>query len=212
MRKLFFLAGLMLAGLFCVNAQDTGLKADAASGENADASASIPSLTKQVYQRPDAEKRFKRFVNNIFGPVALARTFGSSGIQSWRKSPAEWGDNWSGFGRRLGSEFGKSAIRNTTVYALDEALTVDSSFYLSKRKDAGAKFRNALLSPVTARKPNGKRVIGIPRITGVLVSNVVAYETWYPARFGYRDGLRATAISFGVSAGVNLFREFVIKR
>lgn len=50
-------------------------------------------LTTQVngYIRPDAKLRFKRYVNGIVGPVALARQVARAGISTWQNSPEEWG-------------------------------------------------------------------------------------------------------------------------
>lgn len=165
-----------------------------------------------VYVRPTKKERAKRYANSVVGPFALGRYALNAGIASWRKSPAEWGDNWSGFGRRYASAFGKSAISNTAMYALDETLKVDSYFYRSKDRRAGARFKNAVISPFTARTASGRRVIGIPRIVGTLASNTIAYEGWYPRRYDYKDGLRSSAISFGFNAGFNLIKEFIWKK
>jgi hypothetical protein len=48
-------------------------------------------------------------------------------------------------------------------------------------------------------------------LLGTLAAPVVAREAWYPDRFGYKDGLRSGAISLGINAAVNLFREFTKK-
>jgi hypothetical protein len=170
------------------------------------------SQTNAAYQRPDAERRFKRYVNGVVGPLALLRTATTAGISTARNSPEEWGKNWEGFGRRFASNLGRSAIRGTTVYALDEALQLDSAFYRSNKKDFGSRFSNALLSTVTARRPSGKRALGVPRLVGTYTASVVAYETWYPRRYDYKDGLRSGTISLGFNAAFNLIREFIWKK
>ena len=165
-----------------------------------------------IYTRPDAGQRFKRYVNRMFGPVALGTRALSAGISTARNSPEEWGGKWEGFGKRYASNTGKSIIRETATYTLDEALKVDSAFYRSSKRDTKSKISNAVLSTFTARKPDGKRVVGIPRLVGVYTSSIVAAETWYPQnRFDYKDGLRSGTISLGVNVAVNLFREFFRK-
>ncbi|MDX6443736.1 MAG: hypothetical protein QOH71_810, partial [Blastocatellia bacterium] len=42
-------------------------------------------------------------------------------------------------------------------------------------------------------------------------ASVIAYETWYPNRYNYRDGLQSGTISIGTNALANLFREFILK-
>lgn len=164
------------------------------------------------YTRPDSKTRFKRYVNGIVGPVALGRQVARAGISTWQNSPEEWGPHWEGFGKRMASNFGKNLIKQTTVYGLDTALKYDSHYYRSEKKDAASKIKNALLSTVTARDRNGKRVVGIPRIVGTYTSSIIAAETWYPDRYDWKDGVRNGTFSFAMSAGFNLFKEFIWKK
>jgi hypothetical protein len=166
----------------------------------------------QTYVRPDGKTRFKRFVSATVGPMALGKNVATAGFGTWRNSPEEWGDRWEGFGRRVASGFGKNVIKQTTTFGLDEALKLDSHYYRSTSSDVRSKVRNALLAPVTARDRKGKRVIGIPRIAGTYTANIVAAETWYPSRYGWKNGLRSGTISLGFNAAFNLFKEFVWKK
>lgn len=68
------------------------------------------------------------------------------------------------------------------------------------------KIKNALLSTVTARDRNGKRVVGIPRIVGSYTSSIIAAETWYPERYDWKDGVRNGTFSFATSAAFNLYQ------
>ena len=144
--------------------------------------------------------------------MAIGKTVASAGIATWRNSPEEWGDRWEGFGRRVASGFGKNVIKQTTTYGLDEALKLDSHYYRSDKKDFGSKVANALISPVTARNKDGKRVVGIPRIAGTYTSSIVAAEAWYPARYSWKDGVKSGTISLGMNAVFNLVKEFVWKK
>lgn len=168
-------------------------------------------LTSTGYIRPDSKKRFKNYVNSVVGPFAWARYSLSAGMLTWRNSPQEWGDKWEGFGRRFGNAFGKSAIRNTTVYALDEALKYDSNFYRSRDRSVAARMRNSVFSAVTARNKEGKRVVGVPRLVGNFTSEIISSTTWYPPRYDVVHGIKGGAISIGINVGFNLIREFIWK-
>jgi hypothetical protein len=179
----------------------------------------LPVATKPVatasprdYVRPDAAARRKRFINSTIGPVALGRIVFNAGVSTWTNSPEEWGTHWEGFGRRVASNIGKNVIRQTTSFGLDEALKYDSYFYRSKDKSVGARLKNSLISPVTARDRNGKRVLGIPRIAATYTSSIIATETWYPDRYDWKDGLKSGTYSLGFNAAFNLFREFIWKK
>ncbi len=124
----------------------------------------------------------------------------------------EWGDRWPGFGRRFASNVGKSIIKGTVTYGLDEAFKLDSSYYRSQKKDPGSRIKNALLSSVTARDKNGKRVFGFPHIAGTYTSSIVAAEAWYPARFNYKNGLKSGTISIGMGAVFNIIKEFIPRK
>jgi len=164
------------------------------------------------YKRPDGKTRSKRYLNSLFGVGVLVRTVSTAGINTWRNTPEEWGPTWEGFGRRVASNFSRGAIQNSIMFGLDEALKLDSHYYRSQKRDAKSKIVNALISPVTARKANGERTIGIPRIVGSYTAAVIATETWFPERYNYKDGLKSATISFGFKAGFNLFKEFIWKK
>ncbi|MEO8573977.1 MAG: hypothetical protein ABI481_08400 [Pyrinomonadaceae bacterium] len=175
---------------------------------------SVTNVTssQSTYTPPDGATRRKRYINSLIGPVNLGRMVLRAGISTWSNSPEEWGTKWEGFGRRLASTFGKNAIKQTTTYGLDEVLKVDSHFYRSKSKSTGARIRNSLISPVTARDRTGKRVIGIPNLVGTYTAGIVSYEAWYPDRYDWKDGVRNGTFSLGLAVGFNLFKEFIWKK
>ena len=177
------------------------------------AAAQTTATTNQPsYVRPSAEKRFKNYVNDTVGPTAWFGIVGGAGASTAFNSPEEWGRSWEGFGRRVASNLGRNVVRNTVMYGLDEALKLDSHYYRSKKRDVGSRISNALISTVTARKANGKRTIGVPRIVGSYAADVVANQYWYPARYDWKDGMKRGGITLGVNAMFNLVREFVFKK
>jgi len=172
----------------------------------------VRNLRPVDYVRPAAEKRFSNYLHEVAGPFALIRYAATAGLLNLRNTPKEWGNKPDGYARRFGNVAAKNVMRATTTYALDEALKVDSSFYLSRDRSVAARLRNSIFSAVTARNRRGNRVIGIPRLAGSFVSEVVPSVAWYPGRYDQDHGLKGGAISIGISAGVNLLREFVLKR
>jgi hypothetical protein len=171
-----------------------------------------PTQTQPAYVRPTSKVRMKRYVNGMVGPFALGRQVAQAGISTWRNSPEEWGTKWEGFGRRVASNFGKNAIKQTVKFGLDEALAIDSHFYRSSKKDVGSRLRNALISPFTARNKSGKRVFGVSNIAGTYGANIIAAEAWFPSRYSYKDGLKSGTISLGFNAAFNIFKEFIWKK
>ncbi len=164
------------------------------------------------YVRPDGKTRARRYVYSIVGPVALVRYTMVAGVLTGRNAPREWGGKWKGFAGRFGSNIAENAINNSVKYGLDEALKVDSRYYLSRNRSVSARMRNAVFSTVMARNVNGDRVFGLPKIAGQLAGNVISASTWYPERYGISHGLKGAAIGLAVDAGVSLFREFIWKK
>jgi hypothetical protein len=70
--------------------------------------------------------------------------------------------------------------------------------------------KDALAANITSRTRTGKRVISVPRITGVYTAAIISHETWYPERYNYKDGLRAGTNTLLFGFGLNLVREFVV--
>jgi len=202
---------LLLGLLLFLSALSVSAQApDQNSTDSTEPTSAQPSATPQNngYVRPSGKTRFKWYINSMFGPMTLGKDVVSAGWSTWRNSPEEWGPHWEGFGKRFASSVGKGIIKNSVQFGLDEALTVDSHFYRSKDRSFGAKVSNALLSTVTARKKNGDRTIGIPRLVGTYSSSIIAAETWYPARYTWKDGVKNGTISLGFTAAFNLFKEF----
>jgi hypothetical protein len=112
----------------------------------------------------------------------------------------------------VASNFGKNFIKQTSIYGLDESLSLDSHYYRSEKKGFGSMIKNALISPVTARTKSGRRVLGVPRIAGTYASSIIAAEAWYPARYDWKDGLKSGTFSLGFNAAFKLVKEFVWKK
>jgi hypothetical protein len=208
MRTLTVCGLLFFAAAFSISAQSS---APSGSSTNSISPASASQKQSDIYVRPDAKTREKRYFSSIFGPFSLGKDVALAGYNTWRNSPEEWGPTWKGFGRRVASNFGQSAIKNTVQFGLDEVLKEDSQFYRSKDKSVSARIGNALISPVTARTVDGKRTIGIPRIVGTYSSAIIAREAWYPDRYSWKDGMKSGTISLAFTAGFNLIKEFIWK-
>ncbi|MCY7376734.1 MAG: hypothetical protein LH472_12310 [Pyrinomonadaceae bacterium] len=167
--------------------------------------------TAGVYIRPTADQRFKRYVNKTIGTGLIGVGIGAA-IQQLAEVPPEWENNFKGFARRFGSNFGENAIQETTAYGIEEVLKLDSKFYKSKKRDFGSRFKNALLSGVTARTPGGKRVFNPAPIIGSYTANLISTQVWYPKRYNYQDGLRQGTQGIGFTIGFGLLNEFLLNR
>ena len=170
------------------------------------------TTNQTTYTRPEAGERFKKYVDNTVGLSALLGPAVSATFRQIKNTPPEWKKTGSGFTKRFGDSFGRNFVNQTVTYGLDEALKLDSNFYLSQKRDFKSKFSNSVVSAFTARTSSGKRTIGAPRIIGTYSGAIVANEVWMPKRFTYKDGLRDGSISLGTRVLFNLVREFILKK
>ena len=171
-----------------------------------------PTNQQQLpYIRPTGKERFKRYLNDV-GGIGLIGVGFSSVIGQIAKTPPDWKKDGKGFGQRFASNFGENLIQETVAYGLEEAFKLDSKFYKSQKRDFGSRFKNALLSGVTARTPSGKRVFNPAPIVGAYTANIISTEVWYPKRYSYKDGLRQGTQSIGFSIGFGFINEFLFNR
>jgi hypothetical protein len=136
----------------------------------------------------------------------------AAGISNWKDTPEEWGSGAAGYGKRFASAFGENAIQQTITFGLDVGLELDTHFELSQRQGFMPRAKYALAQNITSRNRSGRRVISIPRLAGVYTARIISAETWYPDRHSYRDGLRNGTTSLAIGFGINLIREFIIRR
>lgn len=168
--------------------------------------------TKSTYVFPTKHERFKRYVGDTFGPWSLVGAALAAGIDEWEDNPPEWRQGGSGYAKRYASSFGQNAIQQTVSYGLAEAFRLDTGFQKSNRHGFGARLSDALIQNVTSRTRSGKRILSAPRLAGFYVGGAVPVVTWYPSRFGLKDGLREGTYSLATGFAVNVLREFILHR
>jgi len=185
---------------------------EATKPQSTEPAAATTKTTTPDYVFPTPRERFNRYVKSTVGPERLLRSAASAGISQWNDSPEEWGQGAKGYGKRFASSMGQNAIQQTVTYGLDSALKLDTGFRRSKREGFLPRLKDALAQNVTSRNRSGGRVISIPRFAGVYSGAIIAHETWYPDRYSYKDGLRSGTTTLLTGFGINVLREFVIRR
>jgi len=182
----------------------------AVESKQTDANQDANNTGSEPFVFPTKRERFNRYLKSTVGPFSLLYSGVTAGLNQWRDKPEEWEQGASGYGKRYASSFGRNAIQQTVVYGLDSALGWDTGFKKSTRKGFFPRMKDALAANITSRTRTGKRVISVPRITGVYTGAIISHEAWYPERYNYKDGLRAGTNTLLTGFGLNLIREFVI--
>lgn len=155
------------------------------------------------------KKRFQLYLVATAGPVPLlAEAFGA-GLGQWRDSPKEWGQGWTAYGQRYGSNVAYNGVRETITYGTSFAFREDNRYFASRKHGLWPRTGYAILSTFTARHPDGRQAFSISSFVGVVGASAIA-STWEPHSFkGIENISKNAGISFATTAGFNVLREFL---
>jgi len=201
------LIAILLTGVLAVAAA-----APTAAAEKKFSSSGMPIASPPPAPPPQAisaKQQFNRYLIDAFGPIGWLRSAASAGISQATNDPPEWRQGMKGYGRRVGSKFGQHVIQETVLYGLSAPFGQDPTYYKCDCSGFGPRLGHAIISSFTALNRSEKRVFSVPRIIAPFAAGEIAANTWYPDRFGPKDGLRFGATSFATSIGVNIFKEFI---
>lgn len=164
-----------------------------------------PSEPSQLTEK----KRFQLYVVSTAGPVPLVAEAVGAGISQWDNSPKEWGQGWSAYGERYGSNLAYNGVRQTITYGTSMVFREDNRYFASQKKGFWPRTGYAVLSTVTARHPDGKRTFSISSVAGVLGASAIS-SIWQPRSMkGIGNMGENAGISFAATAGFNIVREFL---
>jgi hypothetical protein len=154
------------------------------------------------------QARFQQYLLFTAGPLPILGEMAGSGINQWTNTPHEWGQGWEAYGKRLGSNLGYNAVRQTVTYGVSAALGEDNR-YFSSHKRGFSRVSYAVVSTVAARKSDGSRTFSFSSIAGVGAASSIA-SIWGPPSYKGIGNIAGNAgISLGVTAAFNIFREFL---
>ena len=155
------------------------------------------------------KKRFHLYVVSTAGPVPLLGEAAGAAIGQWENTPKEWGQGWSAYGERYGSNLAYNAVRQTISYGTSVVFHEDNRYFASHKHGFWARTGYAVLSTVTARHPDGRQTFSVSSVTGVIGASAIS-SIWGPPSWKGMENISGNAgISFASTAGFNIVREFL---
>ena len=155
------------------------------------------------------KKRFHLYIVSTAGPVPLLGEAAGAVISQWENSPKEWGQGWSAYGERYGSNLAYNAVRQTITYGTSAVFHEDNRYFASHKHGFWARTGYAVLSTVTARHPDGRQTFSVSSVTGVVGASAIS-SIWGPPSWKGIGNISGNAsISFAATAGFNIVREFL---
>jgi hypothetical protein len=131
------------------------------------------------------------YLYEAFGPYPLMVSAFVAGYHQARRNPPDWREGFPGYSERFGSDFGISAINISTRYALAEAMDEDVYYYRCACAGVWPRLKHAVASVVVAgNRITGRPMFALPGVVAPYAGPLVAVRTWYPDRYGLKDGFR----------------------
>jgi hypothetical protein len=165
--------------------------------------------TAAAYSRPTGAQKWSNFAHEAIGPYTLLKTLAVAGVLQAQNSPPDWGQGASGFGDRVGSEYGRFLAETGSKYVIAAALRQDTKYYRCECSGIGHRVRHAVISTFSARAgDDGHRIFSPAPIVAPYIGGFTQLA-WYPSRFSYKDGFRFGNYGLLYDVGANLAREFI---
>ena len=156
-----------------------------------------------------AQREDKSYSEATFGKRAFPSAAAGAVLLHLRNSPHEWGRGAAGFGKRIGSVFGKGVVNNSLRYAVGNLRHEQLGYDRLGEGGLKPRIRHALIrTVVTKKKTTGASTVAAGTLSGAFGSGLVS-RLWQPARLRtWSSGFGSGGWSLGVSAGSNVVREF----
>lgn len=151
----------------------------------------------------------KRYFKHAMRPAAVALAGVGAAVSQATNTPSEWGQGAAGFGKRLGSAFGKHLVKSAIEYPVARLRHEALGYERSTNPQFRPRLEHALLATVYTRKTTtGKKTVNTHEIAGAVGSGLIS-RLWQPASVrSVSMGFTSAGITLGADAGTNVLREF----
>lgn len=155
------------------------------------------------------KERFQAYLLATGGPVPIISEAAGAGIGQWLNSPKEWGQGWGAYGQRFGNNLAYNAVRQTITYGTSVVFREDDRYFASTAHGFWPRTRHALVSTFTAKHPNGRQMVSVSSLSGVIGASTIS-SIWGPDSWKGPGNIAANSgISFASTAAFNVVREFL---
>ena len=151
----------------------------------------------------------KRYLRHTFSASAVGRAGLGAAVTQGTNTPGEWGQGAAGFGKRLGSGFGKHLVKSGIQYPVGKLFHEEFGYRRSNEHGVGRRLKYALTSTVITHKTTtGKRTVSKGELAGAFGSGMIS-RAWQPASTRtVGAGFASGGVALGMDAAGNVVREF----
>jgi hypothetical protein len=148
-------------------------------------------------------------VLSVVGPKGFLETAAYAGAVHAMGVPEEWPGGAAGYGKRLASAAGDTAIRHTLAFGLDTALRQDPRYFPANSHGFLPRLGHAFSAVVVTRTDSGRSTLATSRLASAFGAAYLSNQ-WYPDRLNTAgQGLVQGGIILGFDAAGYMLSEFL---
>ena len=156
----------------------------------------------------DVSGKLRFHILSVVGPKGIAGTAAYAGVVHAMGVPEEWGGGAAGYGKRLASAAGDTAIRHTLALGFDTALRQDPRYFPAKRRGFFPRLGHAFAAVAVTRTDRGRGAVAVSRLTSAFGAAYLSNQ-WYPDRLNtVGQGLMQGGIILALDGVANVLTEF----
>jgi hypothetical protein len=141
-------------------------------------------------------------------PEIYAASLGTAAYSQVIESPDGWPRTWEGYGRRVGSHLGSSAIEHTVRESMAAAEGTDPRYFACGCTGIFPRTGHALKMTFLTYNRSGHETLDLPMLTGAYGSSMIK-TMWYPDHYSpLAQGVQSGHIEVGIIGAENILREF----
>ena len=161
-----------------------------------------------AYTPPTAHEFLQEYMHAAFGPGALFRAVSGAAFYDVRSESPQFGRGPEGLLKMAGVRVSANVARQSLKYGVSAWLREDPRYYPCECSGFLPRLRYALLSAVTARRPDGRRVVGWGALAGAYGSGMLEAEMLRDGRSVPGEGARFGSGQIGAGFACDIAREF----
>jgi hypothetical protein len=155
------------------------------------------------------QERWRLFLNQTAtSPGAFAPVLATAVLAQRFRTPPEWGDNASGFGKRVALAFGTNVVQGVIQSAGDALLKQDPRFIRSATGGFWSRAGHAVLFTVFTYDDRGRTRFGAANVASFYGSSIMSALLYPRGHNAWREGVQAANLQMAMSAAFNVFQEF----
>ena len=162
-----------------------------------------------TYKPLDGQERWQRWLREDGGsPSIHLNSFVIASVTQSMNDPPQWGRTTGGFARRLGSNYGRFLIGNSTHESLAGAAGTDPRYFPCACTGLFRRSGHALEMTVLTYSRSGHKTLDIPQLSGAYGGAMIG-TFWFPHHYSpLVQGVQVGHLDMALIGTIHMVQEF----